>query len=180
MDLSLNDISKTLANTWKTQCRKSIKDLQYALYDALRNMDVDDNGPSISELVATPIPTNGVVPFNVLHIIIGIVSNKAFEAQLNIGGRDIGETFKIIPFDPSLILDGWPVVDCHYHEICILGIPTDTCIWALGVRVKKNILSIIENTRVPGHLLYENGLTYPDNGIDSEKTWYNLLLSKHY
>ena len=48
-------------------------------------------------------------------------------------------------------------------------------VWALGVRVKKSILTSIYDTRVPGHILYKNGLTYPDDGNISDKTWLKFI-----
>ena len=173
--MELPEIVKDLAYSWKTDSTKSIKDLEYALMDSMRNLDFDENGPSISGLLATPILNNGDIPSNVLHLVLGVVSDTVFEAQLNIGERDVSKAFTITPFTHTPILKGWPIVDYPYHVIRVLGIPKGSRVWALGVRVKKSILTSIYDTRVPGHILYKNGLTYPDDGNISDKTWLKFI-----
>jgi len=172
----MDSICQCIASAWTTT--KPVADLEYALLDSIRNLDYDENSASVSGLLATPLPHNGTgtVPYHVLHVIVGIVSDTEFLAQLNIGGRDVSNPFSVTADVNTPILNGWPIPDTQCHEIKVLGIPKEARVCALGVRVKKELLSTVTGyTRVPGLLVYMKGISYPDNGCHCDNTWSQFI-----
>jgi hypothetical protein len=166
--MHLAEVSKILGATWRANFGRPMPDLEFGLFDAMRNLDYDTNRAPISALLATPLLSTGTISSSTLHIILGLYSNVSFDCSIDIGGLTIGRKYKISPFTFIPILDGWPVVNPTYHEIKINNVPKDAKIWVLGVRVKKELLNTFTESCIPGLLINKNGCVYPIQDIGDE------------
>ncbi len=162
----LQQISKLASEKLHSQYALSPKILEYNLLDAMANLEYE-HSKVMSELCITPLNcfgNNAVLPTGILHIIMGFISDQSFSAQLNIGGADYGKPLNIIGNTTTLGLvdennQAWPIVNTEYHELrlkIIRDIPKDTKIWAVGVRLLKDKLHLLDKTLVPGILLYQS------------------------
>jgi hypothetical protein len=143
-----------------------IKQLQTALYDAVRDMDFqEEEGPAVSNLVATPFPCSSPGRATLysppLHVLLGVVSDAPCTAHLMIGGQHFGGPLDLEPWKPSpLLVD--TVTGVGYHDIqLVLSGPNMLTVnlHALGVRVKERILAAANGTsRVPDVCTFRSGM----------------------
>jgi hypothetical protein len=86
-----------------------------------------------------------VVSSSIFHLLLGFAVTPAcpaFTGQLNIGGRDYGVPVAFTPgaLVPALTLgDGtrYAIPATEYHEVRLLGAPTDGSVYAVGVRISR-------------------------------------------
>lgn len=158
--MELNDISKLASTAWYSSIDKPLQILKDNFAIAMRDMDIKSD--PISTLFATPLLTNNTVPSNVMHIILGFVSEESYDAILNIGGREICNLHLPAKIPILGLVHGeanWPIVSTGYHGIAVSGIPIGAKIWALGIRLQKHLLHLVYETSViPGLLVFTKGL----------------------
>lgn len=162
-----------------------IDELEMELYRSFQTLE--DGDSPISKLCATPI-VEGCIPGNTLNIILAVVGDckdltnhkTEFKLNLNIGGETYGQPITLCPFNkPSPLLtdtggSSWPVVSLDYHMVQLKNfdqpdkLTQAANLWALGVRVKKEYLSLISSSVIPRICMFHRGLCKPiDASFDS-------------
>ena len=177
--MNLNEISQLLSEKWNAQVYSPISTLEMNLMDAMRNLEYN-NTTYMSEICVTPIDFKGgntnlgnIPPSNNLHIIIGVISDMSFTANIKIGGKTFSEPINVIADIPTPILvdksnNKWPIVNLEYHEIHLLGVPKNAKTWAIGVRILKDKLQIINKSIIPDMLSYKKGMALIITSADKD------------
>lgn len=167
--------SLRLTEKWESGIGKPMSYLEKEMYVSIRNPD-----EPISDLIAQRI-LNSCVPINTLDIVLGVISDQSIDTALELGGAIVAcEKIKADPMVPAKIFhkDGscWPIPVAEYHEIRLVNIPYNANVWALGVRVNKEIKKCLEQPlRIPDTLWISQGCYRARRPFDDSEGIYTDL-----
>ena len=126
---------------WQEAQRRTAESLRAAVRAAL----LEDGCGGALTTPAFALWYGGAVP-TTFHILLGFAAaatrEEAFEARLNVGGADYGVPVELAPgaLVPALTLAdgrGYAIPVPEYHEVRLVGAPTDGSVYAVGVRVSE-------------------------------------------
>ena len=116
-----------------------------SLHEGTRAALLEDCSGGALTTPAFALCYGGAVP-TTFHILLGFAAaatrEEAFEARLNVGGADYGVPVELAPgaLVPALTLAdgrGYAIPVPEYHEVRLVGAPTDGSVYAVGVRVSE-------------------------------------------
>lgn len=161
VDVSWTTIENEIHRVWREDKKLPLETLSANLQKALRDLEYDQL--TVSRVCATPLVNNGVIPSDVLHVILALVSDQDCDVGCVVGGKSMCSEMQQIALKagvPSCIITkdnaSWPIISLSYHmtQVVYKGPAT---ILALGVRVNSNYQSLLDNLIIPGVCVFKSG-----------------------